>query len=91
MPRRPPSGPHGTRLSAIERLLQLVGLYKPIAVELTVGEHHGYVIGVGSTQFLVGVDVNRLPTHSQILAGPGHHVSRLITQRAVHASEEENP
>ena len=78
-------------LSAFERLLQLVGIYKPIAVELTVGEHHGNVVGVGSTQIGVGVDVDCPPAHPKILAGLGHNVSRLITQCASEAGEEEDP
>ena len=79
------------RLSGFERLLQLVGINKPIAVELTVGEHHGHMVGVGGTQISIGVDVDHSPAHPQILAGPSHHVSRLVTQCAVNTGEEEDP
>lgn len=74
-----------------ERLFQLVGINKPVAVEPAIGEHHGYVIGVGSTQVIVGIDVDSMPAHPQILAGPSHHVSRFGAQRASTTGEEEDP
>ena len=89
--RRPPVIPHGTARSVSERLLQLLGINKPIPVELTIGEHHGNMVRVGGAQVVVGIHVDCPPANTCLLAGPGHHHSRFITQSAMGAGEEEDP
>ncbi|MDO5735999.1 MAG: hypothetical protein Q4P15_05945 [Propionibacteriaceae bacterium] len=76
---------------ANQRLFQLLRFNKPIPVELTIGEHHGNMVRVGGPQLFVGIDVEHAPTDTCILAGPGHHDSRFVTQGAILAGEEEDP
>lgn len=89
--RGPPVVTHGSGWTAGERLLQFLGINKPIPVKFTIDEHHGNMVGVGGAQFVIRVDVDGAPPHPSVLAGPRNHTRGFITQGAIDAGEEEDP